>query len=152
MFSSLSRSLFFSLTLSPSFYFSLSLSLSLSKISEMQVRFQVKPHVRLIRWIPQNELLNHPKTVLFVSHGGLKRLGMLFLESFQLIYFGLAHARVLVTVEKSITKVAALKRILRTLCFIRRYTFFSRKASFLGISNRLKFSTSTKVKINRSYA
>ncbi|CAI5451685.1 unnamed protein product [Caenorhabditis angaria] len=29
-------------------------------------------HVMVSSWIPQNELLHHPKTVLFFSHGGLK--------------------------------------------------------------------------------
>lgn len=33
----------------------------------------VKSHVKLMEWIPQNDLLNHPKTKLFFSHGGLKR-------------------------------------------------------------------------------
>ncbi|EYC05870.1 hypothetical protein Y032_0079g1231 [Ancylostoma ceylanicum] len=33
---------------------------------------KVRDHVMLSKWIPQNELLLHNKTVLFVSHGGLK--------------------------------------------------------------------------------
>lgn len=33
----------------------------------------VKSHVKLMEWAPQNDLLNHPKTKVFVSHGGLKR-------------------------------------------------------------------------------
>ncbi|GMT11711.1 hypothetical protein PFISCL1PPCAC_3008, partial [Pristionchus fissidentatus] len=33
---------------------------------------QVAPHIRLVSWIPQSELLNHPKTVLIMTHGGLK--------------------------------------------------------------------------------
>ncbi|VDM67458.1 unnamed protein product, partial [Strongylus vulgaris] len=32
----------------------------------------VKSHIKLSKWIPQNELLLHKKTVLFISHGGLK--------------------------------------------------------------------------------
>ncbi|KHJ96483.1 hypothetical protein OESDEN_03558 [Oesophagostomum dentatum] len=33
---------------------------------------EVANHVRLLEWIPQNDLLLHRKTVLFISHGGLK--------------------------------------------------------------------------------
>jgi glucuronosyltransferase len=32
-------------------------------------------HVKLIEWAPQTTILSHPKTVLFFSHGGLKRWG-----------------------------------------------------------------------------
>lgn len=32
----------------------------------------VKPHVKILRWAPQNDILNHKKTVLFFTHGGLK--------------------------------------------------------------------------------
>lgn len=30
-------------------------------------------HVKVSSWVPQQAILNHEKTVLFVSHGGLKR-------------------------------------------------------------------------------
>lgn len=30
-------------------------------------------HIRVMEWIPQNDLLFHNKTKLFISHGGLKR-------------------------------------------------------------------------------
>jgi hypothetical protein len=33
----------------------------------------IKGHVRLMTWAPQNDLLHHKKTKLFISHGGLKR-------------------------------------------------------------------------------
>lgn len=33
----------------------------------------VKSHVRLTKWAPQAALLSHPKTKVFVTHGGLKR-------------------------------------------------------------------------------
>jgi hypothetical protein len=39
------------------------------------------PHVRLMKWLPQNDLLAHEKTVLFITHGGLKRytlIGLVF--------------------------------------------------------------------------
>uniref|UniRef100_A0A914Y9H4 UDP-glucuronosyltransferase n=1 Tax=Panagrolaimus superbus TaxID=310955 RepID=A0A914Y9H4_9BILA len=29
-------------------------------------------HVKLVHWAPQNAILAHSKTVLFMSHGGLK--------------------------------------------------------------------------------
>ncbi|CAJ0917105.1 unnamed protein product, partial [Mesorhabditis belari] len=32
----------------------------------------VKSHVRITKWAPQKEILIHPKTVAFVSHGGMK--------------------------------------------------------------------------------
>lgn len=34
----------------------------------------VAKHIFMTKWIPQRELLSHPKTVLFITHGGLKRL------------------------------------------------------------------------------
>nr|CDJ96086.1 UDP-glucuronosyl UDP-glucosyltransferase domain containing protein [Haemonchus contortus] len=33
-----------------------------------------KPHVKLLRWAPQNDILAHNKTVLFFTHGGLKSI------------------------------------------------------------------------------
>ncbi|WKY12953.1 hypothetical protein Q1695_004066 [Nippostrongylus brasiliensis] len=50
----------------------------------------LKPHVKILRWAPQNDILHHHKTVLFFTHGGLKSLkegvcsdtAMLFLPFF----------------------------------------------------------------------
>ncbi|VDO46982.1 unnamed protein product [Haemonchus placei] len=36
-----------------------------------RVRF-LGSHVKVIRWAPQKDVLSHKKTVVFVSHGGLK--------------------------------------------------------------------------------
>jgi glucuronosyltransferase len=36
-------------------------------------KLNVSDHVKIIAWAPQIAILNHPKTKLFVSHGGLKR-------------------------------------------------------------------------------
>lgn len=33
---------------------------------------KTKSHVKLLSWAPQRELLNHPLTKLFITHGGLK--------------------------------------------------------------------------------
>uniref|UniRef100_A0A183DGT3 glucuronosyltransferase n=1 Tax=Gongylonema pulchrum TaxID=637853 RepID=A0A183DGT3_9BILA len=30
-------------------------------------------HIRLLDWVPQQEILSHPRTKLFITHGGLKR-------------------------------------------------------------------------------
>ncbi|VDN24575.1 unnamed protein product, partial [Cylicostephanus goldi] len=35
-------------------------------------KISVGKHIKLSKWIPQNDLLLHRKTVLFISHGGLK--------------------------------------------------------------------------------
>ncbi|CAJ0590727.1 unnamed protein product [Cylicocyclus nassatus] len=35
-------------------------------------KINVEKHIKLSKWIPQNDLLLHRKTVLFISHGGLK--------------------------------------------------------------------------------
>lgn len=32
-----------------------------------------KKHIKIISWAPQFDILSHPKTKLFLSHGGLKR-------------------------------------------------------------------------------
>ncbi|MCP4061171.1 MAG: glycosyltransferase family 1 protein [Pseudoalteromonas sp.] len=37
----------------------------------------VSSHIRLMKWMPQNDLLFHRKTVLLFNHGGLKRCGKL---------------------------------------------------------------------------
>jgi hypothetical protein len=33
------------------------------------------PNMKLVRWAPQTAILNHPKTRVFISHGGMKRWG-----------------------------------------------------------------------------
>lgn len=30
-------------------------------------------HIRLVKWAPQLDILSHPKTKVFLTHGGLKR-------------------------------------------------------------------------------
>lgn len=34
---------------------------------------KVGSHVKIVKWAPQFDILNHNKTRLFISHGGLKR-------------------------------------------------------------------------------
>lgn len=38
-----------------------------------QVPSGVKDHVKVVRWAPQLDILAHPKTLVFLTHGGLKR-------------------------------------------------------------------------------
>jgi glucuronosyltransferase len=45
---------------------------------------QFADHVMVLRWSPQFDILSHPKTVLFISHGGLKRSFIVLTASFQL--------------------------------------------------------------------
>ncbi|KAK6758840.1 hypothetical protein RB195_016209 [Necator americanus] len=50
----------------------------------------LKPHVKILSWAPQNDILSHNKTILFFTHGGLKSVkegicsdtAMLFLPFF----------------------------------------------------------------------
>ncbi|EYC19269.1 hypothetical protein Y032_0025g1280 [Ancylostoma ceylanicum] len=50
----------------------------------------IKPHVKILAWAPQNDILAHNKTILFFTHGGLKSVkegvctntAMLFLPFF----------------------------------------------------------------------
>ncbi|KHJ76550.1 hypothetical protein OESDEN_23830 [Oesophagostomum dentatum] len=51
----------------------------------------LKPHVKIVQWAPQNDILSHNKTILFFTHGGLKSVkegictetAMLFLPIFR---------------------------------------------------------------------
>lgn len=54
---------------------------ALERLTEYRIIFvyngdipsKIGAHIRLIKWAPQLELLAHPKTVLFITHGGQKR-------------------------------------------------------------------------------
>ena len=35
----------------------------------------IMSHVKLVGWVPQLDVLAHPRTKIFVTHGGLKRYG-----------------------------------------------------------------------------
>lgn len=41
---------------------------------EGEPEIKMEPHVRTMAWVPQTELLNHPKTKVLVGHGGLKSI------------------------------------------------------------------------------
>lgn len=34
---------------------------------------KIPNHIRLLTWVPQRDLLAHKKTLVFLTHGGLKR-------------------------------------------------------------------------------
>ncbi len=34
---------------------------------------RINENIRLVRWAPQKAILNHQRTRLFISHGGMKR-------------------------------------------------------------------------------
>lgn len=37
----------------------------------------IPPHLKLVKWAPQLDILAHPKTKVFLTHSGLKRLVLL---------------------------------------------------------------------------
>ncbi|EPB70501.1 hypothetical protein ANCCEY_10410 [Ancylostoma ceylanicum] len=41
------------------------------RVSPPEVK-DIKPHVKILAWAPQNDILAHNKTILFFTHGGLK--------------------------------------------------------------------------------
>uniref|UniRef100_A0A914QDF9 glucuronosyltransferase n=1 Tax=Panagrolaimus davidi TaxID=227884 RepID=A0A914QDF9_9BILA len=54
---------------------------AINKLDEYRIIFSwngqfpktVKSHVKFIKWAPQMAILSHPKTKVFLTHGGLKR-------------------------------------------------------------------------------
>lgn len=43
---------------------------------------KMKENVRILEWAPQIEILNHNKTKVFISHGGLKSVKGKVLKSY----------------------------------------------------------------------
>ncbi|CAI4225065.1 unnamed protein product [Auanema sp. JU1783] len=87
----------------------------------------LKPHIHLSKWTPQNDILSHPNTVLFFTHGGLKSLKegicaktpMLFMPFFAdqprnawyATYMGIAEA----IYKKNVTEVELESKINKVL-------------------------------------
>lgn len=53
---------------------------ALNELSEYRIiwsyggpEIRTKKHIKLVRWLPQNDILNDNRTKLFITHGGLKR-------------------------------------------------------------------------------
>uniref|UniRef100_A0A0M3IHG5 glucuronosyltransferase n=1 Tax=Ascaris lumbricoides TaxID=6252 RepID=A0A0M3IHG5_ASCLU len=42
-------------------------------VDDNNSREEMPSHVKVLNWAPQFDILNHNKTILFISHGGLKR-------------------------------------------------------------------------------
>jgi hypothetical protein len=36
-------------------------------------KLAAKSHIKFMEWAPQNAILSHKRTILFMSHGGIKR-------------------------------------------------------------------------------
>ncbi|KAI1718939.1 UDP-glucoronosyl and UDP-glucosyl transferase domain-containing protein [Ditylenchus destructor] len=49
----------------------------------------IRPHIRLVKWAPQLDLLSHPNTKAFLTHGGLKSIREGFCAAIPLVFMPL---------------------------------------------------------------
>ena len=75
----------------------------------------VPAHVKLMKWIPQNDLLGHPKVKLFVTHGGAN-------SQFEAVYHGVPMVTIPIHTEQPYNAMRAEHRGVATTIKVKQLT------------------------------